>query len=113
VTPSLSAPDRPWAVSADGVVVTVRLTPKGGRDAIEGTEQLADGRYVLKARVRAAPSDGDANSALVRLLAQTLRLAPRQITLVGGATSRVKRVLIRADANTVAAALERIGETPK
>ena len=102
---------RPWAVSADGLVVTVRLTPKGGRDALEGVEHLADGRCVLKARVRAAPSDGEANSALARLLAQTLRIAPREIALVGGATSRVKRLLIRGDARAVAAALERIGET--
>jgi len=102
---------RPWAVSADGLVVTVRLTPKGGRDAIEGVEHLADGRRALKARVRAAPSDGEANEALALLLAQTLRIAPREITLVGGATSRVKRMLIRGDARAVAAALERIGET--
>jgi uncharacterized protein (TIGR00251 family) len=102
---------RPWAVSADGLIVTVRLTPKGGRDAIEGVEHLADGRCVLKARVRAAPSDGEANSALARLLAQTLRIPPREITLVGGATSRVKRLLIRGDVRAVAAALERVGET--
>ena len=104
---------KPWAVSADGLVVTVRLTPKGGRDAIDGIEQLADGRCVLKARVRAAPTDGEANEALVRLLAQTLRMAPREIALVGGATSRIKRMLIRGDVNAVVAALERIGETSK
>jgi uncharacterized protein (TIGR00251 family) len=102
--------ERPWAVSADGLVVTVRLTPKGGRDAIDGIEHLADGRCVLKARVRAAPSDGDANAALVRLLAQTLRVAPREIALVGGATARVKRLLIKGDVDAAAAALERIGE---
>jgi uncharacterized protein YggU (UPF0235/DUF167 family) len=91
----------------------VRLTPKGGRDAIDGIEQLADGRCVLKARVRAAPTDGEANSALLRLFAQTLRIAPRDIALVGGATSRIKRMLIRGDVNAVVAALERIGETSK
>jgi uncharacterized protein len=106
-----NATERPWAASADGLVVTVRLTPKGGRDAIEGIENLADGRCVLKARVRAAPSDGEANSALARLLAQTLRIAPREIALIGGATSRVKRLLIRGDVHAVTAALERIGET--
>ena len=101
---------RPWSASADGLVVTVRLTPKGGRDAIEGVEHLVDGRCVLKARVRAAPSDGEANSALARLLAQTLRIAPREIALVGGATSRVKRMLVRGDVRAITAALERIGE---
>ena len=36
-----------------GVVLAVRLTPKGGRDAIDGVETLGDGRPVLNARVRA------------------------------------------------------------
>jgi len=45
-------------------VVSVRLTPKGGRDSIDGVDTLADGTAVLKARVRAAPSEGEANAAL-------------------------------------------------
>lgn len=99
--------DRPWAAAPDGVVVTVRLTPKGGRDAIDGIERLADGTCVLKARVRAAPSDGEANAALSRLLAQIVGVAPRQIAIVAGASARVKRLLIRGDVSAVAAALER------
>jgi uncharacterized protein (TIGR00251 family) len=102
--------EQPWTVSADGLVVTVRLTPKGGRDSIDGVAYLADGTTVLKARVSAAPADGDANSALTHLLARALRIAPRDITLVGGATSRVKRMLIKGDARAMAAALERIGK---
>jgi uncharacterized protein len=105
------ATDKPWAVSADGLVVMVRLTPKGGRDAIDGVEHLADGNCVLKARVRAAPSDGEANGALQRLMARELRVAPREVVLVSGATSRIKRLLIRGDARIHAAALDRIWET--
>jgi uncharacterized protein YggU (UPF0235/DUF167 family) len=48
----------PWTAAADGVVMDVRLTPRGGRDAIEGTERRADGRAVLKVRVRAVPAAG-------------------------------------------------------
>jgi uncharacterized protein len=106
----MDAGGRPWVVCADGLVVTVRLTPRAGRDSIDGIVHLSDGRSVLKARVSAAPSDGEANGALTRLLAQTLRIAPRDITLVGGATSRVKRVLIKGDVHTIAAALEQIRE---
>lgn len=104
------APGSPWAVSADGLIVTVRLTPKGGRDAIEGIEHLADGRPVLKARVRAAPSEGEANLALERLLARTLGVPTRQVNLVGGATSRIKRVHVLGDARSLIAALARIEE---
>lgn len=104
------ATGKPWAVSAEGLIVTVRLTPKGGRDAIDGIMRLSDGSTVLKARVAAAPAEGEANDALVRLLARTLRVAPRDVTLVGGATSRIKRVLIKGDAGALAAALAARGE---
>ena len=103
-----AAPDRPWSAGAGGLFIAVRLTPKGGRDAVEGVERLADGRSVLKARVRAAASERAANAALIRLLAQTLDKPPREISLVGGATSRIKRLLIRGDAGAAVSALERI-----
>jgi uncharacterized protein len=67
----------PWVATADGAFLHVRLTPRGGRDAIEGIDTRADGCAVLKARVRAAPSDGEANDALCRLLARALDIPPR------------------------------------
>ena len=99
---------RPWTVAADGVTVTVRLTPKGGRDAIDGVETLADGRAVLKVRVRALPMDGAANAALGRLLAKALGVPPRHVELASGATSRIKRMKIVGDAAALSAALEKI-----
>jgi uncharacterized protein len=99
---------QPWTATADGLVITVRLTPKGGRDAIDGVERLADGRAVVRARVRAAPSDGAANAALVRLLADQLDVAPRDVTLMAGATGRIKRIKIAGDGAVLAAALGRI-----
>jgi uncharacterized protein len=83
--------DRPWTVVPGGVALTVRLTPRGGRDAIDGIEVLADGRCVLKARVRAPASEGEANAELVRLIAHTLGVAPSSVTLAAGATARIKR----------------------
>ncbi len=108
--PSSSPPDRPWTQTADGLVVTIRLTPKAGRDSIDGIMRLSDGSTVLKVRVAAAPTEGEANDALVRLLARKLRVAPRNVMLVGGATSRIKRMLIKGDAGLVAAALGETGE---
>ena len=91
-----------------GLAVSVRLTPKGGRDAIDGIEQLADGRAVLKIRVRAAPSEGEANTALIRLVARALGVAPSQVTLAAGASARIKRLTIVGDGTALAAKLEKI-----
>jgi uncharacterized protein len=99
---------RPWAAQAEGIVLSVRLTPKGGRDAIDGIETLADGRTVLKVRVRAPPIDGEANAALVRLVARRLGIARRDVTLVTGATGRIKRLAISGSPVELAAALEKI-----
>jgi uncharacterized protein len=101
-------PVQPWSAAADGVVVTVRLTPKGGRDAIDGIEMLGDGNTVLKARVRAAPHGGAANDALCRVLAKALGVPSSRVEIVGGATSRIKRVKVAGNAATLGAALENL-----
>jgi uncharacterized protein (TIGR00251 family) len=98
----------PWTRQTDGLIVTVRLTPKGGRDAIDGIETLSDGRAVLKVRVRAPPSEGEANGALGLLLAKVLGVPPSRAEVVGGATSRIKRVKILGDAAALGATLEKI-----
>jgi uncharacterized protein YggU (UPF0235/DUF167 family) len=88
--------------------LTVRLTPKGGRDALDGIVQLADGRTVLKARVRAAASEGEANSALVQLIARTLAVPPTSVSLIAGETARIKRLKIAGNAGALAINLERL-----
>jgi len=102
----------PWQLAAGGISLAVRLTPKGGRDAVDGIEHLADGRAVLKARVRVAPSEGEANDALIRLIAKALGVAPRAVTLTAGATARIKRLTVAGDGPTLVAALEKIA-TPR
>jgi hypothetical protein len=99
---------QPWSAVSGGIMLTVRLTPKGGRDAIDGIETMADGSVALKARVRAAPNDGQANAALVKLIARALGVAPRTVELVAGATARIKRLKIGGDAVALAAALEKV-----
>ncbi len=99
---------RPWTLTGDGVTVSLRLTPKGGRDAIDGIATLADGQPVLKVRVTAAPSEGEANAALVRLIAKALRVPPRTVTLAAGASSRIKRLAISGDGPTLMAMLEKL-----
>ena len=71
--------------------ITVRVTPRGGRDAIDG--YTAGG--VLRVRVGAAPADGKANDAVVRLLARTLGVPLSRLAVVAGAASRVKIIEIK------------------
>jgi uncharacterized protein (TIGR00251 family) len=105
----VAAPNKlAWSLLPGGVVLAVRLTPKGGRDAIDGIEHLADGRAVLKARVAAPPSEGEANAALVRLIAKGVGVPPRDVTVAAGATGRVKRLAIAGDGPTLIAALEKM-----
>ena len=99
--------ERPWRTTADGIVVACRLTPKGGRDAIDGLAMLGDGSPVLLARVRAPPEDGRANDALCRLIAQTAGVAASRARLASGAKSRLKQVALSGDPDALAAAFER------
>ena len=80
---------RPWTVVPGGVALTVRLTPRGGRDAIGGIEVLADGRSVLKARVRAPASEGEANAGLVRLIMTDDPIELRQWYIVDGSAKEI------------------------
>jgi uncharacterized protein YggU (UPF0235/DUF167 family) len=98
---------RPWALATGGAALAVRLTPKRGCDAIDGVQVLADGP-VLMVRVRAAATDGEANTALIRLVAKAVGVPPRDVALVSGATGRLKRLLISGDGSTLLAALEKI-----
>lgn len=82
---------------AGAILLTVRLTPRAARDAIEGVGVLADGQAVALARVRAVPEDGAANRALVALLAKAFGRPKSAIKLTGGATARVKHLRIAGD----------------
>lgn len=88
----------------DGLLVAMRLTPRGGKDAIGAVEIMSDGRSVLTAKVRAVPAGGEANQALVKLVAKALGAPVSRVSITQGATSRIKMVLVEGDG----AALEKI-----
>jgi uncharacterized protein len=90
----------------DGVVITVRLTPRAARDSLDGVGPIADGSKAAIARVRALPVEGAANEALVEVLARALKVPKRSVRIVGGAGGRLKRVHVAGDAASLAGAIE-------
>ena len=90
--------------------IAVRVTPRGGRDAIEGWTTDAAGRPVLKVRVAAAAADGQANAALFALLAKALVRPKSAFKLLRGAAARDK--LIEAQGVAPDDLARRIGAPP-
>jgi uncharacterized protein (TIGR00251 family) len=79
----------PWRPVKDGLLLSVRLTPKASRDEVGAVGDGPDGAHVA-VKVRALPSDGEANAALARVVAKWLGLTQRNVTLAAGGKSRLK-----------------------
>ena len=83
--------------------LTVRVTPKGGRDAVDGWAADEAGRPVLKVRVSAPAAEGAANAAVITLIAKALGRPRSAVRIAAGETARVKRLEIDGvDAGDVA-----------
>jgi uncharacterized protein len=95
----------PWRYSSDGVSIALRVTPRGGRDDFDGIETLANGRTVVKVRVRAIADGGAANRAVTELLASALRVPKASVKILSGATSRLKQVAVAGDPKLLGDAL--------
>ncbi len=103
----------PWRFSAQGASIAIRVTPRGGRDAVDGVETMADGRSVMKVRVRAIADGGEANKAVMKLLAKTLSVPQANVRLLSGATSRRKQIAVDGDPRTLLGALRALAGTAK
>jgi uncharacterized protein (TIGR00251 family) len=88
--------------SGDRVLVTVRVAPRAAADLVGGERDGA-----LLVRVTAAPADGKANAAVVRILAKALGVPPSEVRLVRGASARTKVLSLPASAEGT---LRRLGE---
>jgi len=93
-TPPLAIADHPA-----GAEIPVRVVPRAGRTQLTGVRGGA-----LLVRLAAAPVDGAANDALVRLVADLLDVPRRRVELIAGARSRDKRIRV---AGAAAADVER------
>jgi uncharacterized protein (TIGR00251 family) len=99
----VAGPVRPVA---DGVRVSLRVTPRSGRDAVRGLAADAEGRTCVKLSVTAAPEDGKANAAVVALLAKAWRVPKSALSVVAGATDRSKVLHVAGDPADLAARLD-------
>jgi uncharacterized protein (TIGR00251 family) len=97
----------PWRYSTGGISISLRVTPRGGRDDIDGIETLANGRSVVKVRVRAIADGGEANRAVTELLAKVLGVPKARVKIISGATSRMKQVAVDGDPHVLGETLRK------
>lgn len=100
---------KPYRLTAEGLLLAVRVTPNAGVDRIEGIERRDDGRVVIRLRVAAVPDKGKANAAVIALLAARLDVPKSAISVVAGETARLKTVAIMGDPATLARHIEALG----
>jgi uncharacterized protein (TIGR00251 family) len=74
----------------DGAIIELAVQPRAARTELTG---IHDG--ALRLRVTAPPVDGAANAAVLDYLARQLGVSRSKLEIVGGQTSRRKRVLVR------------------
>lgn len=86
-----------WKLLLDGIDVSVRATPKAGRDSVDGAKTDAAGARWLSVRVSVPPDDGKATKAVAKVLAVHFGVPARDVTLVSGATARLKRFRIKGN----------------
>ena len=98
----------PWRYSTAGISVPLRVTPRGGRDDIDGIETLANGRSVIKVRVRAIADGGEANRAVIELVAKALGVTKAKVRILSGTTSRLKQIAVDGDPAKLGAALREL-----
>jgi uncharacterized protein len=98
----------PWRYSTQGISVALRVTPRGGRDDIDGVETLANGRSVVKVRVRAIADGGEANRAVTELIAKALGVTKASVRILSGTTSRLKQIAVDGDPAKLGAMLREL-----
>ena len=92
----------PVVATKTGIQLRLQIQPKAARTELVGRHGDA-----LRLRIAAPPVDGAANQAVIEFLADRIGVPRRSIRIVGGATSRRKRLEI--DGVTVAAARLALG----
>ena len=80
------------------IIIHCKITPNAAISAFVGWSVDELGRRLCLIKLAAPPVDGKANAALLRFCADSLKCARSQVTLLLGATSRIKTVQLPSDA---------------
>jgi uncharacterized protein YggU (UPF0235/DUF167 family) len=86
----------PCRAARGGILLTVRVTPKASSDTVVGCERRAEG-VVLAVKVRALPDKGEANDAVVAVLAKWLSEPKARLKVAAGAKARLKQVFVAGE----------------
>ncbi len=81
----------------DPMRLIVHLTPKSSHNKIDGWAVDAENQKILRVRVTTVPEDGKANEALIKLLSKALHISKSRISIIRGATSRIKHLEIEIE----------------
>jgi hypothetical protein len=86
-----------------GSLLQVRVSPRSSRDEVAGVCLAADGSPSLAIKVRAVPDRGQANDAVIEILARTAGVARSTLSIVSGATKRLKTIHVAGNPAAVEA----------
>ena len=73
----------------ESCTIKIRVQPKSSRNQVDGFQDGA-----LRARVTAAPTEGQANAAVIAILAKTLGVSKSRLEIIRGYSSRDKVVSV-------------------
>jgi uncharacterized protein (TIGR00251 family) len=91
------------------IPLTIRVVPRASKPGIAGTRG-----DVLLVRLQSPPVEGAANEELIALLAKTFGVPKREVTIVSGQHSKLKRVAIGTlDRRHFELVLESLGINPQ
>jgi hypothetical protein len=94
----------PARAAPGGIILALRVTPKASANAVAGVEARSEGP-VLKVTVRAVPDKGEANDAVVAVLAKWLSLPKASLKVVAGGKSRSKQIFLAGEPEALMARL--------
>ncbi len=87
-------------VVEDGLVLRLYVQPGAKVSAILGEREAGDGPR-LKIKLKARAIEGQANAALLELIAELMHVPKSTVSLQAGSTARLKTVHVRGESQTL------------